>query len=269
MVVGTRASSANNSNPCSVCPHSGPGDQHDLFEGNAHGRKLPNELWRAFHHNRPSDSEDPPDGWNDSVGFSEWFWFWRDKFLLTIKIRLPITQTLTEVSGAAMAYFGHDLLWPRPALAANHSPSRAVLADVAVSSTPMAIIAQHGPVPARPQRGFRWKVQLPESAVHTNYFSVGHGPPTTLEDAHRLEVVVDGLPLSLHGGARLAVDTTLVSALHGDRRPRRGASERDGVALLAARKHGTSCLELLRRARLVVLAVEVGGRFSPSGFLKK
>ena len=31
-------------------------------------------------------------------------------------------------------------------------------------------------------------------------------------DARRLEVVVDGLPL--FGGAQLAVDTTLVSALH-------------------------------------------------------
>ena len=45
-------------------------------------------------------------------------------------------------------------------------------------------------------------------------------PTATLEDARRLEVVVDGLPL--HGGAQLAVDTTLVSALYGDGRPRRG-----------------------------------------------
>ena len=52
-----------------------------------------------------------------------------------------------------------------------------------------------------------------------------------------------------------------------------GASERDGVALMAARKRkeqsypeflGVKC-----RARLVVLAVEVGGRFSreTSGFI--
>ena len=108
--------------------------------------------------------------------------------------------------------------------------------------------------------------------VRTNVFVRDMDLPTaTLEDARRLEVVVDGLPL--HGGAQLAVDTTLVSALHGDGRPRRGASERDGVALLAARKRkeqtypeflGARC-----RARLVVLAVEVGGRFSreTSGFI--
>ena len=77
------------------------------------------------------------------------------------------------------------------------------------------------------------------------------------------EVVVDGLPL--HGGAQLAVDTTLVSTFHGDGRPRKGAADRDGVALLASRKRkerrypeflGARC-----KAHLVVLAVEVGGRF--------
>ena len=71
----------------------------------------------------------------------------------------------------------------------------------------------------------------------------------------------------------MVVDTTLVSAVHGDGRPRRSASERDGVALMAASKRkeqsyreflGARC-----RARLVVLAVEVGGRFSreTSGFI--
>ena len=101
--------------------------------------------------------------------------------------------------------------------------------------------------------------------VRTNTFVRDLDIPTaTLEDSRRLEVVVDGLPL--HGGAQLAVDTTLVSTLHGDGRPRKGAADRDGVALLAARKRkerrypeflGARC-----RARLVVLAVEVGGRFS-------
>ena len=69
------------------------------------------------------------------------------------------------------------------------------------------------------------------------------------------------------------VRTTVVSALHGDGRPRRGAADRDGVALMAARKRKEqSYPELLGarcRARLVVLAVEVGGRFSreTSGFI--
>ena len=110
------------------------------------------------------------------------------------------------------------------------------------------------------RRGFA----LESGAASTNTFVRDLDIPTaTLEDSRRLEVVVDGL--LLHGGAQLAVDTTLVSTLHGDARPRKGAADWDGVALLAARKWkerrypeflGARC-----RARLVVLAVEVGGRF--------
>ena len=51
-------------------------------------------------------------------------------------------------------------------------------------------------------------------------------PGANLGDGRRLEVVVDGLPL--FGGVQLAVDTTLVCALHGDGRPRRGAAEGGG-----------------------------------------
>ena len=132
-----------------------------------------------------------------------------------------------------------------------------MLADVAVSLTPMAIIAQHVPVPGCwVAEVLRWKVPLPESAERQVAESAQMflcGTWTSLEDAR------------IHGGAQLAVDTTLVSALHGDGRPRRGASERDGVALLAEFL-GVRC-----RARLVVLAVEVGGRFSreTSGFISE
>ena len=52
-------------------------------------------------------------------------------------------------------------------------------------------------------------------------------------DGRRLEVVADGLPL--HGGAQLAVDTTMVSPLHRDGRARRGAAAHDGAALRQAR----------------------------------
>ena len=97
--------------------------------------------------------------------------------------------------------------------------------------------------------------------VRTNVFVRDMDVPTaTLEDARRWEVVVDGLPL--HGCAQLAVDTTLVSVLHGDGGPRRGASERDGVALLAARKRKEQSYPEFLGARcrepLVVFAVEVG-----------
>ena len=49
-----------------------------------------------------------------------------------------------------------------------------------------------------------------------------------VDDARRLEVVVDGLPL--FGRAQLAVDTTLVSALRADGFCRRRAAQHDGLA---------------------------------------
>ena len=77
-------------------------------------------------------------------------------------------------------------------------------------------------------------------------------------DNSRLEVVVDGLPL--YGGAQLAVDTTLVSTLKSDGEARRGAADRDGVALAAARRDKERTYPELvgpgARARLV------GGRWS-------
>ena len=81
----------------------------------------------------------------------------------------------------------------------------------------------------------------------------GHGPGCA-----------DGLPLQ--GGAQLAVDTTLICALHADGRPRLGAAKHDGVALkVARRKKSTVYPEVVgphSRTKLVVLAAEVGGRWS-------
>ena len=100
--------------------------------------------------------------------------------------------------------------------------------------------------------------------VATNMFvrNMDLGAPNAA-DNRRLEVVVDGLPL--FGGVQLAVDTTLVSAVQGDGVPRRGAANRDGVALASARwKKARTYPELVAtgaRARLVVLALEVGGRW--------
>ena len=48
-----------------------------------------------------------------------------------------------------------------------------------------------------------------------------------------------------------SVDTTLVSALHGDGGPRRGVSERDGVALMAVRNRKEQILFLQWRSRQV------------------
>ena len=82
-------------------------------------------------------------------------------------------------------------------------------------------------------------------------------------DNRRLEVVPDGLPL--FNGAQLAIDTTLVSPIHGDGTPRRRTQDVNGVALQHARRNKeATCPELVRRGRprLVVLVGKLGGRFS-------
>ena len=82
-------------------------------------------------------------------------------------------------------------------------------------------------------------------------------------DGRRLEIVVDGL--RIFSGAQLAVDTTLVCALRRDGRPTTRAAVEDGVRVTRARrrKEATDPELVGRRARtrLVVLGVEVGGRF--------
>ena len=84
-------------------------------------------------------------------------------------------------------------------------------------------------------------------------------------DDRRIEVIANGLPL--WGGMQLAVDTTLVSALSSTGAPRRYQNRAEGAALRQARRAKERTYpELLRldsRCRLVVLALEVGGRFSP------
>ena len=92
---------------------------------------------------------------------------------------------------------------------------------------------------------------------------LAHGANNTT-DGLRLEVVVDGL--SLFHGAQLAIDTTVVSALRADGTPRPRAARKGGAALddARARKEFTYP-ELVgegSRAKLVVLAAEVGGRWS-------
>lgn len=82
-------------------------------------------------------------------------------------------------------------------------------------------------------------------------------------DQRQIEVVANGLPL--WGGAQLAVDATLVSPIRRDGWPQPGAADNDGVQLRAARRRKEAkYAELLRsrRCRLVVVALEVGGRWS-------
>ena len=81
-------------------------------------------------------------------------------------------------------------------------------------------------------------------------------------DGRQLEVVANGLPL--YGGAQLAVDATLVSPIRRNGTPQPHAATEDGAWLVQARRRKERKYhELLaaRRCRLVVLGMEVGGRW--------
>ena len=83
------------------------------------------------------------------------------------------------------------------------------------------------------------------------------------QDERRIEVIANGLPL--WGGVQLAVDTTLVSPLTAAGMPRRDSGRTAGAALrVAERAKARAYPELAsgRRCRLVVLGIEVGGRWS-------
>ena len=82
-------------------------------------------------------------------------------------------------------------------------------------------------------------------------------------DTRNVEVVANGLPL--WGGAQLVVDTTLVSPWKGDGSPQPRAADADGAQLATARRRKEVAYPELtrsRRCRLVVLGLEVGGRWS-------
>ena len=67
------------------------------------------------------------------------------------------------------------------------------------------------------------------------------------------------------GGAQLAIDTTFVSPIRGEGEPRHLCADHDGAALAQARRRKQRTNPELGgqgRARLVVLAAEVGGRWS-------
>ena len=146
-----------------------------------------------------------------------------------------------------------------------------VLVDVAVSLTLLATIArrtlEQGSLVdgASPSKAGARICREGGARVTTNVMVRDLDLPVpNARDSRRLEIVADGLPL--FGGAQLAVDTTLVSPLHCDGTPHRGAAYVDGAVLAAARrKKKTTYPELVGpnvRARLVVLAGETGGRWS-------
>ena len=143
-------------------------------------------------------------------------------------------------------------------------PCPHALAGVAVSSTALAITAQvaRGRVC---RRGFALESAAAQicreasAGVSTNVFL-----RDLVQDQRRIEVIAEGLP-ALHG-AQLAIDTTLVSPLRADGAPHRRCADESGAALEAARRRKVRRYPELSgergRAKLVVLAGEMGGRFS-------
>ena len=88
-----------------------------------------------------------------------------------------------------------------------------------------------------------------------------HLLPQDHQDGRRLEVVADGLPL--FQGAQLAIDNTLVSLVSRGGLPHPRCVREDGAALIAAQEKKERTLTgQFGKARLVVLAGEVGGRWS-------
>ena len=88
-------------------------------------------------------------------------------------------------------------------------------------------------------------------------------PGIAAHDGRKVEILATGLPLER--GVPLAVDATLVSALHADGRPWPRAAERDGVAIQRAEDaKRRTYWELVRSdvVRLVTVACETGGRLS-------
>ena len=86
---------------------------------------------------------------------------------------------------------------------------------------------------------------------------------TRASDERQIEVIASGLPV--FGGAQLAVDVTLRSALDRCGQPRAQAHWKDGAVAEAARRDKETTYPELAdgsRCRLVVLALETGGRFS-------
>ena len=114
-----------------------------------------------------------------------------------------------------------------------------------------------------------WRRVCKEAGGHlqrTGYLRETNLGDVLPSDNRRLECVVNGLPPL---GEQLAVDTTLVSPLTRKGEPRPRADRQNGVALADARKDKERRYpELLRgtRCRLVVTAMEVGGRWSEEAY---
>ena len=103
----------------------------------------------------------------------------------------------------------------------------------------------------------------PRATVRKNVFLKDMNVEVGAEDARQIEVLAQDLPY--FGGAQLAVDVTLrcVLSCEGEAHPH--AADTDGAVLLKARADKEmTCPEVATsgRCRLVVMAIETGGRWS-------
>ena len=101
------------------------------------------------------------------------------------------------------------------------------------------------------------------ASVCTNVLLRDLNTHSSRTDERRIEVIANGLPL--WNGSQLAIDTTLVSPLTSQAEPRRHQQTTAGAALRIARgAKERTYPELVGggRARLVVVAMELGGRWS-------
>ena len=85
-------------------------------------------------------------------------------------------------------------------------------------------------------------------------------PVPNARDARRLEIVADGLPL--FGGVQLALDTTLVSPLHCDGSPHRGAANNDGRPCSCSTQEGDD-ISRADWSQCSMSPGETGGRGGP------
>ena len=89
------------------------------------------------------------------------------------------------------------------------------------------------------------------------------GIPVPQSDGRNIEIVVTGL--ALEQGVPVAVDATMVSALHADGTPHPRASKHKGVALARAKRDKEATYRELATSpqlRLLTAGVETGGRLS-------
>ena len=101
------------------------------------------------------------------------------------------------------------------------------------------------------------------ASVCTNVLLRDLNTHSSRTDEWRSEVIANGLPL--WNGSQLAIDTPLVSPLTSQTEPRRHQQSTAGAALrIARRAKERTYPELVGggRARLVVVAIELGGRWS-------